>query len=101
MLSLPTQVSPHTVSSSCFLLSTMPGRDDSAARTSNSVRVNVTGLSPTCTSRPSTLMRNAPKTRGGLSSGVTAAGDSGARRGRRSMARTRATTSRGLKGLVT
>ncbi|SKT48880.1 Uncharacterised protein [Mycobacteroides abscessus subsp. abscessus] len=54
-----------------------------------------------CTSRPSTLMRNAPNTRGGLSSGVTAAGDAGARRGRRSMARTRATTSRGLKGLVT
>ena len=49
---------------------TLPGREESASRRSNSVRVNTISESSMRTSRPSTSMHSAPIRRGGLPFGV-------------------------------
>src|SRR5664280_2261400 len=94
--SSPTQVAPQTASMSWRRVNTTFGRLASVASRSNSVRVRSTGSPSRCTSRPATSRTSGPNRSRSPAAPSAGAGT----RGRRSMTWTRATSSRGLNGLV-
>ena len=92
--SSPKKSGPQTRSRRCWRDSTCPAWAASTRSRLNSMGVSRTGCPSSSTAWPRTWMRRPPRTRTSSSAGVAAM------RRRRNMARTRATTSFGLKGLV-
>src|SRR4051794_2399093 len=95
---LPSQSVCQTSRSSVSRCSTRPGRDARAASRSNSVRVRSTTAPPTRTSRLSSSTSSSASRRTVSSTGSLGVGPTA--RGRRSIACTRATSSRGENGLA-